>query len=398
MRIWLYGAGLVLTSLAASGRGLIYNLLMPTETVAAGTTVRLDLMILNPADEGMEYELPANLAGKIAAGGQDWPVELQMEANGSGLIAPHGFSHLTYTYIQPATPAGPVILEVEQPIRLRGVVEAGPVPALAGNSAVASTPLNDAVTAQPAATAVKRTYADRFSTHEPIYFIYGADRPGAKFQFSFKYRLLGDAAALGEAIPALRTLYFGYTQRSLWDITGDSSPFYDTSYMPELIYESQALVDPGKAGGVQWMGYQLAAKHESNGRAGPESRSVNTMYFRAALALGRLNGWHVLVIPRLFTYVSDLSNNPDIGRYRGNADLVVVLGRNDGPTLSLIGQVGRGGHKGSLEADLNIPLKSYRLFDFATYLMIQCWHGYGEDLLQYNQRTSSLRAGFSLVR
>ena len=56
---------------------------------------------------------------------------------------------------------------------------------------IVSTPLSNILPSQPAASAVERTFAGRFSAHEPVYFIYGPDAPGAKFQFSFKYRLLG---------------------------------------------------------------------------------------------------------------------------------------------------------------------------------------------------------------
>jgi len=65
-------------------------------------------------------------------------------------------------------------------------------------------------------TQIERTVAGRFSTHEPIYFIYGPDAPGAKFQFSFKYRLLSDSGILGSGVPTLRGLHLAYTQRSLW--------------------------------------------------------------------------------------------------------------------------------------------------------------------------------------
>jgi outer membrane phospholipase A len=261
-----------------------------------------------------------------------------------------------------------------------------------------SAPLSNILPGQPVESAIQRSFAGRFSAHEPVYFIYGGQAPGAKFQFSFKYRLVGDQGRLGEELPALRGLYFGFTQRSLWDINANSSPFYDTSYMPELMFESQAVVDPGDNGGFKFLGYQAGLRHESNGRDGPESRSLNIAYFRPAFAFGRLDGWNLIVAPRLFTYVSDLSNNPDIRDYRGNAELMAIIGRNDRGALALTGRLGSGGHRGSLQADLTIPVKFDKLFDFATYLLIQYWDGYGESLRDYNKRTSTVRAGFSLVR
>jgi outer membrane phospholipase A len=58
----------------------------------------------------------------------------------------------------------------------------------------------------------------------------------------------------------------GYTQKSLWDLKSDSSPFEDTSYMPEFFY-LQDKIDLG----VPWIsafGFQTGYQHESNGRDG----------------------------------------------------------------------------------------------------------------------------------
>ena len=101
------------------------------------------------------------------------------------------------------------------------------------------------------------------------------------------------------------------------------------------------------------------------------------------------------VVPRVFTYVGDVANNRDISAYRGHAEIVATIGRNDGPSLSLTSRLAK---KGALQADLSIPLKSDKLFDFATYFLIQYWDGYGESLLDYNKKSQTIRAGFQLVR
>ena len=75
-----------------------------------------------------------------------------------------------------------------------------------------------------------------------------------------------------------------------------------------------------------------------------------------------------------------------------------ILGYDDGPSLVLTSRLGRDGDKGSLQADLNIPVKFDRMFDFATYVLVQYWQGYGESLLDYNVESSAVRIGFSLVR
>jgi outer membrane phospholipase A len=246
------------------------------------------------------------------------------------------------------------------------------------------------------AAQIERTVAGRFSTHEPIYFIYGRDAPGAKFQFSFKYRLLSDSGVLGAGVPALRGLHLAYTQRSLWDIQAKSSPFFDTSYMPELIGEWQTarFLNPGS---MQWLGHQLSLQHESNGRTGSTSRSVNVVYYRPGVIVGDVNGWNLILSPKFYAYVGDLSDNPDISKYRGYGEFRATFGKIERFSLSFLGRLGEHGDKGSMQFDLTLPLRS-RLIDFASYFMVQYFDGYGESLLLYNQHSSTVRAGFSLVR
>lgn len=379
---------------AAAAQNVVVSLMTPLDPAAPGGEVRVDLVVLNPTHAPVTYATPRTLAARLERGSRSWPVELRGQADGGAVIAAGGFSYRPFTFTVPAGATGRLVLEVERPLPARAVLD---VRAPAESVAVAA-PLSATLPGQTVETAIQRSFAGRFSAHEPVYFIYGPRAPGAKFQFSFKYRLLGDQGELGEKLPELRGLYFGFTQRSLWNIQAASSPFYDTSYMPELIYESQALVKPGTGGGFHWLGFQAGVRHESNGRDGADSRSLNIVYVRPGVAFGRLDGWSLILAPRVFAYIGGLSDNPDLGDYRGNLELLVVAGRNDGLALALTGRAGYGARKGSLQADLTIPLKSRRFFDFATYLLIQYWNGYGESLLGYNKQSSTVRAGFSLVR
>lgn len=244
--------------------------------------------------------------------------------------------------------------------------------------------------------AYQRVFEDRLGPHEPVYFIYGNEPQAAKFQFSFKYRLLGKTARLWREVPALRGLFFGFTQRSLWDIRGNSSPFYDTSYMPELMIETQEFLSRDSTKRFHWLGYQFGLRHESNGRSGEFSRSLNRVYVRPGVSFGRIGGWNVVLAPRIFAYVGDLENNPDIEDYRGHVEFMAVVAHGDGPSLMLTGRAGRG--RGSFQADLTLPVRVDYLADFATYFLFQYWDGYGESLLDYDRRSTAFRAGFSLVR
>jgi outer membrane phospholipase A len=383
---------------SASAQNIVVNLLAPVEAAAPGGEVRVDLVILNPTSTEVIFETPMTLSGTLSSERRSWPVELRGQAGGGAQIAARSFSYRSFIFKVPAEARGRLVLDLTQPQPARALIEVKTAADPGREPAIASAPLSSSLPGQPAELAIQRTFAGRFSPHEPVYFIYGPDAPGAKFQFSFKYRVLGQKAGLGEKMPALRGLYAGYTQRSLWDIDADSSPFYDSSYMPELMYESRSVVDAGASGGFQLLGYQAGLRHESNGQQGADSRSLNIAYIRPVFALGRLDGWNLLLMPRVFGYIADVENNPDIADYRGHAEVRVVIERNDRFALALTGRLGDGAHKGSLQADLTFPVKFDKMFDFATYVLIQYWNGYGESLRGYNRQTETIRAGFSLVR
>jgi phospholipase A1 len=398
MRFFLAGLVVLVAAAGLRAQNVVVNLLAPVEAATPGGEVRVDLVILNPTPTEVIFETPMTLSGTLSSERRSWPVQLRGQAGGGAQIAARGFSYRSFIFTVPADARGRLVLDLEQPQPARALIEVKAAADPGRERRIASAPLSSSLPGQPAESVIQRTFAGRFSPHEPVYFVYGPDAPGAKFQFSFKYRVLGHKAGLGAKIPALRGLYAGYTQRSLWDIDAESSPFYDSSYMPELIYESQAVIDPGNAGGFKMLGYQIGVRHESNGQQGPDSRSLNIAYIRPAFSFGRLDGWNVLLVPRIFEYIVDVENNPDIKDYRGNVELTAIIGRNDRGALALTGRVGDGFHKGSLQVDLTVPVKFDKMFDFATYVLIQYWNGYGESLRSYNQRSETVRAGFSLVR
>ena len=90
-------------------------------------------------------------------------------------------------------------------------------------------------------------------------------------------------------------------------------------------------------------------------------------------------------LPILHLRFGSGDNNPDIADYRGYSEITAIFGKNDRVALSVTGRLGRAGHKGSLEADLTIPVHFDKLFDFATYVLIQYWNGYGESLRDVRQ-------------
>lgn len=387
---------------AADSR-LLFSVIAPTTAVRAGEQVDVQVAVLNRSTGSAPVALPAQFSASLIGPAGRRPVVVTRSDGRGGAEEPvpvRGFVLQTYRLqIPDGMSPGAVTLEASWPeagtVRTALEITAADARLASSSPAVTQRPTTTLARAEPAAAALRQTFADRIRAHEPLYFIYGPDEPGAKFQFSFKYKLLEFSGAAPQRM--VRTLQFAFTQRSVWDIDGVSSPFYDTSYMPEVIYESLAPESSNTRGWFQWLGFQVAYKHESNGRDGPLSRTVNIAYARPVFAFGALDRWHLLVMPEVFSYLSRPDDNPDIEDYRGFGKLHLVFGRNDGPTLMATLWSGKEFDRFSTQLDFTLPIRT-RLLNFATYLLVQYWNGYGESLLSYRERSDTIRAGFSLVR
>jgi outer membrane phospholipase A len=108
--------------------------------------------------------------------------------------------------------------------------------------------------------------------------------------------------------------------------------------------------------------------------------------------------WQLTVAPRVFTYVGNLAENPDIATYRGFVDLVASFGRRDGWQLAALGHVGRGGHYGSIQLDLTYPLDQITFGWTNCFAQVQWFSGYAENLLDYRQHSDRVLVGIAIVR
>jgi phospholipase A1 len=216
-------------------------------------------------------------------------------------------------------------------------------------------------------------------THPPPVQDVALERTEAKFQLSFKTKLAQDI--LGSATD----LWFGYTQQSYWQVanTRYSSPFRETNYQPEAV-----LVRPiaFSFGGVHLRYLGASFTHESNGRSEALSRSWNRIIGEAAFESGP---WSLQLRP--WAAVGSRSDNPDIADFVGRAEMIGVY-RAQGQVVTLTARhTLRGGDnaRGSARFDWAFPLSG----NLNGHLQI--FSGYGESLIDYNHRQTTLGVGVS---
>lgn len=287
--------------------------------------------------------------------------------------------------------AAPAVLDVTAPEPVEGAVV---VPPLAAGD---SPPDAQSAPQAPAQFSYAEAALQRFRAYEPMYFIAGTDRPNARMQFSFQYQIFNPEGPWASEVPFLSGIFLGYTQVSLWDLEGTSRPFTDTNYKPELSWSKEQL-EWLKLPGVAQTGMQFGVQHESNGRDGEDSRSINTYYVRPVFHFGDAQGLEGQIAPKIYAYLPDREDNPDIAEYRGNCDLRVSAGWADGFQAAAIGRLGSGGDKGSIQIDLTYPLRALGDGNFDLYLQLQWFSGYGESLITYDEYSDALRIGIGFVR
>ncbi|MFN7570289.1 MAG: phospholipase A [Betaproteobacteria bacterium] len=202
----------------------------------------------------------------------------------------------------------------------------------------------------------------------------------AKFQISGKLRFW--------ATDDLRWgLWAAYTQQNQWQVySGDiSRPFRETNYMPELF----ASYAPDLSwGDWRWAIVTAGLNHQSNGRADPLSRSWNRLFAQFGVENGNL-ALYLKLWSRL-SESAEKDDNPDITDYYGHGQIEAIYRwRGHSFTGSLRGNVGTG--KGAVQAGWFSPAFLGTLRGY-----VQVFSGYGESMIDYNWRQTTVGIGIAL--
>jgi phospholipase A1/A2 len=386
----------ITTGTPAVAQEMTSTLVVQSQPVLAGGTISVWLVFLNTSDHQLSRSYPSTLDLRLRTGTTDQVVPMQLRKSaeaGEVTIPPGGYGRREYSSVLPAGLVGPVVLSVA------GIAANPIVVEVEKPQAVATAPESEAPPQDGDESDAQKYFKEHMFGYEPFYFIAGTKSPNAKFQISFKYRFFSEQGSLAKQYPALKGLHFAYTQTSLWDWSGPSAPFLDSSYKPELFYVKEQ-VDGGRWGEGVRLDLQGGLQHESNGKAGADSRSLNLAYIQPTF-VGKAGRLRLSLAPRAWVYLGSLDDNPDIAKFRGYVGMRAIAEWTDDWQLSATGRVGDAWNRGSLQLDLSYRLTSMRWLSenlAPLYLYLQYFWGYGETLLRYNDRTSSIRAGFALFR
>ena len=212
----------------------------------------------------------------------------------------------------------------------------------------------------------------------------------AKMQISLRVKVAEDLL-----LPRA-DLWATYTQRSMWQVwnQADSAPFRNTDYQPELKYV--VPVPDGLSvlpGGWSWRMLEAGFAHQSNGQSEPLSRSWNRLYAGTAFEKGEL------AVQMRFNRrrrEGSKDDNPDLTRYIGNTEIQASWLPGQA-TASLTWRLHPKELKnGSVQLDWTYPVDRSQPQGLRWYL--QLFSGYGESLLDYNHRQTSLGLGLTLFQ
>lgn len=215
--------------------------------------------------------------------------------------------------------------------------------------------------------------------HRPFYFAYGD--PLSKLQVSFKTPLVRN-------IP----LYFGYTQFMFWALTEKSKPFRDMTYNPELFYRWTK-----HWGLLSSIDFGIFA-HNSNGKGGADTRSLDEQYIRMNFEREGPRWLTRFAVQAAYLHGFDKENR-NIQKYLGPLSFSISFIQLfdawfDKSEIAL--QATPGGKfadawdYGGYQLSLSFRLGKLALVP-AFYL--QFYQGYAETLLNYDKRVSEFRGG-----
>ncbi|WYX51355.1 phospholipase A [Achromobacter xylosoxidans] len=411
-------AALALGLAGTATAGVSYRLDRPS--AAPGDTVTIEAVYFNEGNARAPWEAPPELV--LQWRGQDGQIVRSLAklqgGKASYSVPVNNFARMAWSAEVPASARGlqaisiegqPAMMALDATGRDSGTLASTPAPVpvvdprtgqpvppavvTAAGASPEGGPAPDTVAVSSYQQSAFDHFRSAISEYKPVYFDIGTrGQTTARFQISAKYRLFSPSgnrpATWGE------NFYLGYTQTSLWDLQGDSMPFIDTTFNPSLFWLSDNM---WQSESQSWrLGLNTGVEHNSNGKAGDDSRSVNDAYIQPQFNYRFDGGSTLTFAPKVKAYFGVASENSDYADYAGRVDWNLRWAQDNGAVVSAMYRQGDQRRR-TTQLDFAWPLQRTWL-NMNGYLHLQYFNGYGETLLGYNQRNESqFRIGLSLV-
>lgn len=203
----------------------------------------------------------------------------------------------------------------------------------------------------------------------------------ARFQLSFKTKVL-QSFLFGHG-----DLWLGYTQVAHWQIynTDLSRAFREMNFEPELILNFPI--------NFNFIGFKVKMagvgfNHQSNGRDLPYSRSWNRVMFHIGMERNNLQ----IFLKPWIRLVDEEDENPLITDYIGRAQANVIY-KIKKHNFYVVGtnSLSFPDNHGSIQFNYIYPIKAH------LRAQLQIFNGYGETLIDYNHKQTTVGLGISFV-
>ncbi len=199
-----------------------------------------------------------------------------------------------------------------------------------------------------------------------------------EFQVSIKFDFAANIFNLGEIYTV------AYTQKAFWQLYAESAYFRETNYNPELFVTLPIDTSMLKA-------LRVSFEHQSNGRGGDEERSwdylSSTFFFQYKHLFTELKLWY-----RTDTHYKNYDYNPELLDYIGNGYVKFIVPYKK-HLFKLMLRHNLSDY-GAVEVNYSYPLFSKD----DLFFYVKTFNGYGESLIDYNNKIDKIGIGFSISR
>lgn len=228
-------------------------------------------------------------------------------------------------------------------------------------------------------------YGPYFGLYKDNYFTIGTSighqRPSrtnsdVKFQISIAQRLTK------ATLPWHTYIYLFFSQKVMWNVFEPSMPMRDLNFNPGIGWSKPFFIKNRYVGKLT-----LILEHESNGRDSIQSRSWNKISLSGSVLVSDF----LMVHSKFWIPIVDSGNNRDILKYSGIWQSGFEVSLKDRKFILGATFVKRRGWNLNFNTILEFSWRIYKKSN--QYLFFQYYNGYGENLLDYNQFHSRLRAG-----